>query len=318
MASFEASCGSKTLQLSANKVANLLGCEERLNLVLLEEVCQIHVEVMGPVPPSTMGAGEADNLGSTTAEELAPQDLAAAEEKLDVVLTCCGYADFSDKAYQRKVHQYVKSASRGGFICWFKRSEFESSKNQSSRQKVRNLLDRMKREYPFVECILQRVDMRWSDAVEGKTAAKAKASFSPIDAPPPKPLGRVVNSETGDEDRAVRVPSLCLCVLPAATVPAATVHHGKTTAGVGTSTAAHEDPDKQLDAAIALLKRAENTGWKNSGGGAGGGNGLCKSAGAEVEVEFTPSPKSIQEVKEFRQTHNTKQRNKLKAEAAPR
>lgn len=313
MASFKASSdGSKTLQLTAGKVANLLGCEERLNLVLLEDVCQIHIEVMGPAPPSTVGGDEGDKLGSeqpSTPPSSAVVVAAAEDEKLDVVLTSCGYADFSDKAYQRKVHQYVKSASRGGFICWFKRSEFESSKNQSTRQRVRNLLDRVKREYPFVECILQRVDMRWSDAVEGKIGTKT--TFSPVDAPPPKPLGRVVNTETGDEDRAVRVPSLCLCVLPAATVPAATTTGGGKSPGSGL-----QDPDKQLDAAIALLQRAENTGWKNSGGGGGGGNGALQAGGAEVD--FAPSPKTIQELKEYRQTHNTKQRNKLKAEAAPR
>jgi hypothetical protein len=144
MTSFAAtSSSSKTVSLTPDRV-ELLGGARGVNLVLLERVCQVNVEVL-PLE-STVAAD-----GSTNAPTHA------------VVLTSVGSQDFGDKNFARKVHRYVKSSSRGGFIEWFPRLAFESSAQQSVRQKVRNAIDVAKSKFPAVECVLQCLVMQWTD-----------------------------------------------------------------------------------------------------------------------------------------------------------
>jgi len=302
--------GGKKLELTSKKVNQLLGAE-RINLILLEDVCQITVEVL------TDAASTGEDTEAPTTDE---------EGKIEVILTPSGYADFSDKAYSRKVHRYVKSASRGGFLCWFKRIEFESNANQGSRQRIRNALDRVKKDFPLVETILQRVDMHWTQPETNKgsksTTTSSSSSSSSSSGKPddtsssssslPVPLGRIVDAATGDENRADRIPSLCLCVLPAATTAPGP--------GPGPGLGGLE-ADAQLDSAIEWLRLAKEKDWKINdicvgvGAGAGAGAGVTSVFGRQASaggIDNAPAPRSLKELEAFRKL-NTHQRNKVRA-----
>lgn len=266
MTSFAAtSSSSKTVSLTPDRV-ELLGGARGVNLVLLERVCQVNVEVL-PLE-STVAAD-----GSTNAPTHA------------VVLTSVGSQDFGDKNFARKVHRYVKSSSRGGFIEWFPRLAFESSAQQSVRQKVRNAIDVAKSKFPAVECVLQCLDMQWTDPAKKASSASEAEELRKT----AKPMGAAdAVDEEGDEDRAARIPTLCLCVLPGTTAAAAA-----------------PGADAQLDEAIAWMIAAKTKGWKVSGGGGGGGG-----KGMMV-FDDAPAPPSLKDVAAFRRL-NTTQRKKVK------
>jgi hypothetical protein len=256
MASFAAtSTASKTVSLTPDRVELLCGGRS-INLVLLERVCQVKVEVL-PLEVCVPPGGK--------------------EGQHAVVLTSMGSEDFGDKNFARKVHRFVKSSSRGGFIAWFPRLVFESSAQQSVRQKVRNAIDAAKSKFPSVECILQCLDMQWTDP--------AKMATSATEAAQPMGLAESVD-EAGDEDRGACIPTLCLCVLPGTTAAAAA-----------------PGADAQLDEAIAWMLAAKAKGWKVAGGG-GGGKGM-------MVFDDTPAPPSLKDVAAFRKL-NTTQRNKVK------
>ena len=307
------STASKTLQLAAERVALLLG-PERLNVLVLEQACQVSVEVLNEpaaaeqapmtaaadapteaeteteteTPTSAEAAtGAAAPIAGTAAaegqEEGQEEGQAEADNKLAVVLTTLAADDFGDKAFARKVHRYVKSASRGGFITFFKRIKFEHNDNQGQRAKVRNCIDRLKKDFASVEVVLQRLDMHWALPADATTSTADEVPLGPA---------RFLSAE-GDEDRTARVPSLCLCVLP-----------GTTAAAVGPTAEA------ELDTAIALMRRASSCGWKMGSSERKMQEDLQALALAR-EVHAAPKPQSLQDKKDFRKL-NTTQRNKEK------
>jgi len=301
------STASKTLQLAPERVTLLLG-PERLNVLVLEQACQVSVEVLNePNEPAAAeqamtAAAEAPTATETEAPTSAEAATGAvapiagtaatageaeaeaeADNKLSVVLTTLAADDFSDKAFARKVHRYVKSASRGGFITFFKRIKFEHNDNQGQRAKVRNCIDRLKKDFASVEVVLQRLDMHWALPADATTSTADEVPLGPA---------RFLSAE-GDEDRTARVPSLCLCVLP-----------GTTAAAVGPTAEA------ELDTAIALMRRASSCGWKMGSSERKMQEDLQALALAR-EAHAAPKPQSLQDKKDFRKL-NTTQRNKEK------
>ena len=301
------STASKTLQLAPERVALLLG-PEGLNVLVLEQACQVSVEVLNEpaaaeqAPMTAAAAAPTETEAPTSAEaatgaaaaiagtvaaegvgETEGEGEAEADNKLSVVLTTLAADDFGDKAFARKVHRYVKSASRGGFITFFKRIKFEHNDNQGQRAKVRNCIDRLKKDFASVEVVLQRLDMHWALPADATTSTADEVPLGPA---------RFLSAE-GDEDRTARVPSLCLCVLP-----------GTTAAAVGPTAEA------ELDTAIALMRRASSCGWKMGSSERKMQEDLQALALAR-EAHAAPKPQSLQDKKDFRKL-NTTQRNKEK------
>lgn len=203
MAAFEtipAGTSSKVLNLSPDRISNLLG-PHHVNLVLIEHVCFVRVYIPSdaisePLTPEAAASAIAFNILNRS---LSSANETKIVKEVPVTLTSVGCEDFTNVKFARKAYNYIKSATRGGFIAWFVRAEFEHPSNATVRRKVVNAIN-LQKAWPMVEIILQRCDCRWMKD-ECNNYAHPTALL--------------------DDEESPRIESLCLCVLPSPTASGA-------------------------------------------------------------------------------------------------
>ena len=201
-----------SLELSSSKAAQLVGFESR-NIRLLEIACEVRVIIHDTDLSLPM------NHSSTLLHESST----LRPDKIKIDLVPIGYEDFSNKPWAKKVHSYIKSATRGGFLAWFKTCEFEDAENPLRSRVLGAIASVMEKHN--VNIVLSRSVFDW----------KEKPSLGPE-------------------------PSLCLCILPSSSKNA-TVVAKKSAAATAEASVQAIAPEDALTAAISEMTAIMQNDW---------------------------------------------------------